>query len=54
MVKEDKVAKSLKLDKEIFEAVVEAAKQDKRSVNSEIQVLLMEALEHRKKTSISQ
>lgn len=49
MEKENKIAKSLKLDKEIFDAVVETAKQDKRSVNSEIQVLLMEALEHRKK-----
>lgn len=54
MEKEDKVAKSLKLDKEIFDAVVEAAKRDKRSVNSEIQVLLMEALEHRKKASSQQ
>lgn len=51
MEKESKIAKSLKLDKEIFDAVVEAAKRDKRSVNSEIQVLLMEALEHRKKAS---
>jgi hypothetical protein len=54
MEKENKIAKSLKLDKEIFDAVVETAKQDKRSVNSEIQVLLMEALEHRKKASMSQ
>ena len=51
MEKESKIAKSLKLDKEIFDAVVDAAKRDKRSVNSEIQILLMEALEHRKKTS---
>ena len=51
MEKESKIAKSLKLDKEIFDAVAEAAKRDKRSVNSEIQVLLMEALENRKKAS---
>ena len=45
---EVKVAKSLKLDKAIFDAVVEAARQDKRSVNSEIQILLTEALAHRR------
>lgn len=42
------VAKSLKIEKDVFIAVAELAKQDKRSVNSEIQVLLIEALEHRK------
>ena len=45
------IAKSLRIEKDVFDAVVEAAKQDKRSVNSEIQVLLLEALEHRKKAS---
>ena len=42
------VAKSLKIEKSLFDAVIEAAKKDKRSVNSEIQVLIVEALESRK------
>lgn len=45
------VAKSLKIEKALFDAVVEAAKQDRRNVNNEIQVLLIEALEHRKKVN---
>ena len=43
------IAKLVKLEKEIFDAVSEVAKQDKRSMNNEIQVLLLEALDARKR-----
>lgn len=46
--KKNRVSKLLKIDKELFDVVVEAAKQDKRNVNDEILILIMEALEHRK------
>lgn len=43
------ISKSLKIDKELFDAITLLAKEDVRSVNSEILVLLREALENRKK-----
>ena len=48
--KDSRVHKLVKIDKELFDAVVEAAKRDKRNVNDEIQILLSEALEARKNT----
>ena len=45
----EKVRKSLVLDKAVYDAVSESANQDTRSINAQIQVLIMEALEHRKK-----
>lgn len=45
---EDKKKKLVTFDSEILEAVGVAAKNDQRSVNAEIQVLLKEALEARK------
>ena len=50
MEKKEKVQKSLILDKDIFDEVLVAAKKDTRSINKEIQVLIVEALEARKNT----
>ena len=51
MEKKEKVKTSLVLDKVVYEAICKSANQDTRSINSQIQVLIMEALEHRKKQS---